>query len=206
MFDKAIQHKPFSSHRKEKRNGGLHSDRQQRESSKQERSPPREDSPQRSEYSQQRDVLPHTQWNYPIPAPAAPPIGVPLPPGQLPPGPLPPPPGRPQRGQLPRQRSYSDSRDDRDDKRYAPNSRYVSDSESDLDDRRPPRSMYSSNAPDRRRDTDWRDGGYERTAEERQYYRPNGGTAQQMIVGSRDTNRNQGALVVSFGTTTTVLC
>ena len=71
--------------------------------------------------------------------------------------------------------------------------------------------MYPSYAPDHRRGGGWKeDDMYERTVEEREYYRPNGGTveereyyrlnggaAQQMVVRSRDANRYQGGLVVS---------
>jgi hypothetical protein len=57
--------------------------------------------------------------------------------------------------------------------------------------------MYSSYAPDRRRDNGRRDDDrYEESVDEREYDRPRG-KAEQVVVRSRDANRYQGALAVS---------
>ncbi|KAL5390158.1 hypothetical protein PMIN03_011862 [Paraphaeosphaeria minitans] len=100
--------------------------------------------------------------------------------------------GQPPRRQLPRQRSYSEPRGERYDNRSVADNIGELDSDSDVE--RGPRSMYSSYAPDRRRDDSWRDDDrYERVVEEGEYYGPRG-TVQQVAVRTRDANRYPGAV------------
>ncbi|KAJ4351985.1 uncharacterized protein N0V89_007331 [Didymosphaeria variabile] len=202
------KHKPFSSHAKKKHDTGPSAGRQQKERQRElpeeEKPPPRKDSPQVRDDLQQPYLPPHPQWQVPPPPPGAPPAGLPYP-GGLPPAipyPRPQPTGlapsafQPPRGQLPRQRSYSEPRGERYDGRAVPDDIGEIDSDSDIE--RGPKSMYSDYAPDRRREGRRRDDDkYGRTVEDREYYGPSA-TVQQMAVRTRGANRHQGgALVVS---------